>query len=178
MWQDSGCPPTTHYFAMPASKLTPKEKPLPQLERSLTYRLHLINKVSDRDTAAVYAREFGLAIGEARCLAAIGRFAPLSLNDVARAANLNKGQASRCAQALVEQGLVSKETSAVHGRGVVLTLTDSGADMYTRVIELIFRRNDEVFGCLSEAEQREFGNMMDRIIAAMNLAPGVGPTSE
>ena len=157
---------------MPSSSNKPQDKDLPQLERFLTYRLHLINKVSDRDTAAAYASEVGLAIGEARCLAAIGRFAPLSVNDVARAANLNKGQASRCAQALVDQGLVSKQTSPVHGRGVVLTPTRKGRAVYVRVIELIYRRNDEVFGCLSESEQREFGSMMDRIIATMNIEPG------
>lgn len=154
---------------MPSSPNDRQDTDLPPLERSLTYRLHLINKVSDRDTAAAYASEFGLAIGEARCLAAIGRFAPLSVNDLARAANLNKGQASRCAQALVEHGLVSKQASPVHGRGVVLTPTRKGCDVYVRIIELIFRRNQDVFGCLSDSEQHMFGSMMDRIIAAMNL---------
>jgi len=163
---------------MSSSLNKPNDENLPPLERFLTYRLHLINKVSDRDTAAAYASEVGLAIGEARCLAAIGRFSPLSVNDVARAANLNKGQASRCTQALVEQGLVSKQTSPVHGRGVVLTPTAKGRKVYARVIDLIFRRNDEVFGCLSESEQREFGNMMDRIIAAMKLEPGMGPQED
>ena len=147
----------------------PSQKTLPHLERSLTYRLHLINKVSDRDTATAYANKFGLAIGEARCLAAIGRFEPLSVNDVARAANLNKGQASRCTQVLVGYGLVLKQTSAVHGRGVVLTLTDKGRGVYESVIELIFQRNQEVFGCLSAQEQEVLGSMMDRIINAMTL---------
>jgi DNA-binding MarR family transcriptional regulator len=147
---------------------TPQKKRLPHLERSLTYRLHVINKISDRDTAAAYTKEFGLAIGEARCLAAIGRFAPLSVNDVARAANLNKGQASRCTQALVEYGLVLKQTSAVHGREVVLTVTPKGHEVYEGVIELIFQRNQEVFGCLTQDEQQLFGSMMDRIIAAID----------
>jgi DNA-binding IclR family transcriptional regulator len=45
------------------------------------------------------------------CLSAVGAFAPLSVNDLAQQANLNKGQASRAAQALVDQGLVRKEAS-------------------------------------------------------------------
>ncbi len=42
-------------------------------------------------------------------------FAPLSVNDLAQKANLNKGQASRAAQSLVEQGLVVKAASPTDG---------------------------------------------------------------
>lgn len=82
----------------------------PALERFLTYRLHTINKITDRDTNRAYLRDCGIPLGEARCLAAIGRYAPLSVNDLALAANLNKGQASRSAQALVERGLIEKRS--------------------------------------------------------------------
>ncbi|KAG1319922.1 hypothetical protein G6F63_014504 [Rhizopus arrhizus] len=101
---------------------------------------------------------------EARCLAAIGRYAPLSVNDLARSANLNKGQASRSAQALVERGLVEKALSAAGGRGVVLTPTVAGVAQYQRIIALIAQRNDEIFACLDADEQRVLGDMLDRLI--------------
>ncbi len=141
-----------------------KPPPVLRLDQFLTYRLHLINKLTDRHSSDAYAQEFGLPVGEARCLAAIGNFGPLSVNDLAAKANLNKGQASRSAQALVEQGLVLKQASEVDGRGVVLRLTSSGAKLYGRVIDLIARRNDEIFGCLSAAEQKQLGAMLDRLI--------------
>ncbi|MPT39406.1 MAG: MarR family transcriptional regulator, partial [Achromobacter sp.] len=94
----------------------------------------------------------------------IGRYAPLSVNDLARAANLNKGQASRSAQALVDRGLVEKALSASDGRGVVLTPTAAGMTQYQRVVDLIARRNDEIFGCLDAEEQRALGAMLDRLI--------------
>ncbi len=136
----------------------------PALERFLTYRLHVLNKITDRDTNRVYLAECGIPLGEARCLAAIGRYAPLSVNDLARAANLNKGQASRSAQALVERGLVEKTNSESDGRGVVLAPTAAGVAQYRRVIDLIARRNDEIFACLSADEQRLLGGMLDRLI--------------
>ena len=61
----------------------------PALERFLTYRLHVLNKITDRDTNRAYLSDCGIPLGEARCLAAIGRYAPLSVNDLARSANLN-----------------------------------------------------------------------------------------
>ncbi|MDH0738403.1 MarR family winged helix-turn-helix transcriptional regulator [Achromobacter spanius] len=136
----------------------------PALERFLTYRLHVLNKITDRDTNRAYLEDCGIPLGEARCLAAIGRYAPLSVNDLARAANLNKGQASRSAQALVDRGLVEKALSASDGRGVVLTPTQAGMAQYQRIIDLIAQRNEEIFGCLSASEQQVLGEMLDRLI--------------
>ncbi|HEY0294110.1 MAG TPA: MarR family transcriptional regulator [Bordetella sp.] len=154
---------------MPAERPSDTE-PLPDLERFLTYRLHVVNKLSDRDTNRAYLDKLELPLGEARCLAAIGRFAPLSVKDLARAANLDKGQASRSAKSLAERGLVDKAASATDARGVLLTLTPAGADMYERVIRLIEARNREIFGCLSPAEREHLGRALDRI--ARHLADG------
>lgn len=136
----------------------------PALERFLTYRLHVLNKITDRDTNRAYLEDCGIPLGEARCLAAIGRYAPLSVNDLARAANLNKGQASRSAQALVDRGLVEKALSTSDGRGVVLTPTPAGMAQYQRIIDLIAQRNEEIFGCLNASEQQVLGEMLDRLI--------------
>ena len=136
----------------------------PALERFLTYRLHMLNKITDRDTNRAYLEDCGIPLGEARCLAAIGRYAPLSVNDLARAANLNKGQASRSAQALVDRGLVEKALSTSDGRGVVLTPTPAGMAQYQRIIDLIAQRNEEIFGCLNASEQQVLGEMLDRLI--------------
>lgn len=134
------------------------------LDQFLTYRLHLVNKLTDKFSSDAYVQEFGLPVGEARCLAAIGNFAPLSVMALAIKANLNKGQASRAAKALVERGLVSKDASETDGRGVVLTLTAPGQALWSRVMQLIARRNDEVFGCLSATQQQQLGRMLDRLI--------------
>ncbi|NYT37459.1 MarR family transcriptional regulator [Allopusillimonas soli] len=140
---------------------------LPKLEHFLTYRLHVVNKLSDRDTHSAYLDAVGMPLGEARCLAAIGRFEPLSMNEVARAANLDKSHASRSVQALVERGLVLKQTSETDGRSVVLKSTSQGKRRYRDVVALIARRNEEIFGCLSESERCQLAGMLDRVIAAM-----------
>ncbi|MGE8686891.1 MAG: MarR family winged helix-turn-helix transcriptional regulator [Achromobacter sp.] len=144
----------------------------PDLERFLTYRLHVLNKITDRDTNRAYLAECGIPLGEARCLAAIGRYAPLSVKDLARAANLNKGQASRSAQALVDRGLVEKTHSESDGRGVVLAPTPAGVAQYQRIIDLIARRNDEIFSCLDADEQQALGGLLDRLIERLRAAEG------
>ena len=48
---------------------------------------------------------------------------------------------------------------------MVLSLTPAGDAHYRRIIDLIARRNQEIFGCLSADEQRQLGDMLDRLIA-------------
>lgn len=141
-----------------------------RLDQFLTYRLHRVARISDRETSAAYLAECGLNLGEARCLAAVGSFEPLSLKDLAQAANQDKGHASRSAQALVDRGLVSKEASPTDARGVVLTLTRAGRPLYRRTMALIARRNDEAFGALTAKEREVMAKLLDRVIAGMEAA--------
>lgn len=142
----------------------PGAAPEPLLERSLTYRLHLLHKLTDHGSQHAYPREAGLSLSDGRCLATIGSFEPLSVKDLAQQANLNKGQASRAAQALVDLGLVHKQHDSADARGVVLTLTESGRAAFERTMALINKRNQEIFGCLSADEQASLSAMFDRLI--------------
>lgn len=135
------------------------------LDRTVTYRLHTLYKLTDRVSQAAYLTDAGLPLSEGRCLAAVGAFAPLSINDLAQQANLNKAQASRAAQALADQGLVRKETSDTDGRGIVLTLTTKGKRVWQRVINVIERRNDEIVSCLDATERRQLDGLLDRLVA-------------
>jgi DNA-binding MarR family transcriptional regulator len=146
------------------AKTDPTRTPRPALQRTLTHRLHTLHKLSDRVSQAAYLADAGMSMSEGRCLAAVGAFEPLSINDLAQGANLDKGQASRAAQALVDAGLVRKVADDRDCRGVVLSLTPRGRTRWERVMLLIERRNDEIFGCLSADERKRFGNALDRLI--------------
>ncbi len=148
----------------PPDLTSPASAPAPSLDRTLTYRLHLLHKLTDLDSQHAYPRETGLSLSDGRCLATIGRFEPLSVKDLAQQANLNKGQASRAAQALVDQGLVRKQHDSADARGVVLTLTESGRAAFDRTMALINKRNQEIFGCLNADEQASLSALFDRLI--------------
>jgi DNA-binding MarR family transcriptional regulator len=140
------------------------------LDRTLTYRLHLLHKLTDVQSQRAYVADAGLSMSDGRCLATIGAFAPLSVNDLARQANLNKGQASRAAQSLVAQGLVRKADSASDGRGVVLTLTAAGRRSWARAMLVIEQRNESIFGSLSATEQTQLSRLFDRLIRQAQAA--------
>ncbi len=136
----------------------------PSLERTLTYRMHLLHKLTDQESQRLYPLEVGLALSDGRCLAAVGSFEPLSVNRLAQLANLNKGQASRAAQYLVEQGLVAKGDTEGDARGVELTLTPRGRKAWRKTMDFIHRRNEEIFGAITPQERRVIGDLFDRLI--------------
>lgn len=135
-----------------------------KLDRTLTYRLHLLHKLTDIESQRAYVADAGLSMSDGRCLTAVGTFAPLSVNDLAQKANLNKGQASRAAQSLVDQGLVVKAASPTDGRGVVLTLTPKGKAAWQRAMQVVGQRNQDIFGVLSAAERNQLSDFFDRLI--------------
>ncbi|WP_396432429.1 MarR family winged helix-turn-helix transcriptional regulator [Limnohabitans sp.] len=137
----------------------------PQLDRTLTYRLHQLHKLTDADSQSAYPERTGLSMSEGRCLSTIGAFEPLSVKALADKANLNKGQASRAAQALADQGLVLKADHPGDGRGVVLTLTPTGRRVFQRAMDMIAHRNEQIFGCLTAKEQASLSALFDRLIA-------------
>lgn len=135
------------------------------LDRSLTYRLHLLHKVTDQDSANAYPAVAGLSLSQGRCLSTIGTFAPLSVQDLAQRANLHKGQASRAAQSLVDLGLIRKQDHPEDGRGVVLSLTAAGRKAFAQTMALIAQRNAQIFGCLNSQEQHTLSQLLDRLLA-------------
>lgn len=141
-----------------------KKNPGFQLEQSVTYRLHTLSKITDRMSQAAYVEDAGIPLSEGRCLAAIGTFVQLSVNDLAAKANLNKGQASRAAQLLVDQGLVVKSASEADRRGVYLSLSEAGAAVWRRLSVVIQRRNTEITDCLSASEAAQFNALLDRLL--------------
>ena len=134
------------------------------LGRALTYRMHLLHKLTDLESQRRYPLETGLSLSDGRSLSAIGAFGSLSVNDLAQRANLDKAQASRAAQSLVAQGLVVKTASPDDGRSVQLSLTAAGRKAWGRIKDLIERRNQEIFGCLDLQQQQLLGELFDRLI--------------
>ena len=140
------------------------------LDRSFTYRLHLLHKASDQHSHALYVQALGLSLSEARSLAAIGAFQPMSIMALADKGNLNKSQASRAAQILVDKGWVRKTEHPSDGRGVALSLSPEGHKLWKKTMALIAQRNDEIVGCLNAQEQATLSRLLDRLLAH-NTAP-------
>lgn len=144
--------------------MTERSLPTPALERYFTYRLNTLAKLNDMASQALYSTGSGLSLSEARTLACIGSFPHLTVNRLAFEANLDKGQASRAAQSLVDKGLVHKVDSPLDGRSVFLALTPKGKPLWRKLLDLMEQRNAQLTECLSEQEHAQLLDMFERML--------------
>ena len=135
------------------------------LEQFLTYRMHVLNKLSDRGIGERYQTKLGITLPEARVIASVGSFGPFSIMDLAKHANLDKSQASRAAEALIQRGLVGRAPSPEDGRVVVISLTPEGRALFRKVMPIAGKWNADLFACLDEAQAQALGRALDRVIA-------------
>ena len=115
-----------------------------------------------RSSALVYGRRFGLSQIEWRIVALVGEHAPLSLNELAEFMGLDKGQTSRAVSALVTRRLVLREYRR-EGRGIRITLTARGAQIYDELMTSALERNRVLLDGMSAAERSEFFKILDQL---------------
>ncbi|AOW15485.1 hypothetical protein LPB72_17590 [Hydrogenophaga crassostreae] len=137
----------------------------PRLDRYFTYRLNTLAKLNDLASHSLYLDKGGLSLAESRVLASIGSFPHITVNRLAFEANLDKGQASRSAQSLVDKGLVVKANSLTDGRSVILALTPSGKPVWRKLMVLMEQRNQALTSCLNPEEQVLLLDMFERMLA-------------
>jgi DNA-binding MarR family transcriptional regulator len=123
----------------------------------LSYRLHMVANLLSRGAELRYRREFGVSLWEWRSIALLGASAtPLSLNELARSAGVDKSQMSRVVTGLSSRGLVSREADAVDGSGVRLALSKAGRKLYLGLIRAAADRDAAFRNCLSPREKQVF----------------------
>ncbi len=129
------------------------QRATPTIRELLSYRLHQVANLLSRGAEMRYRREFGVSLWEWRTVALLGGAAePQSLNELARAAGIDKGQMSRVVSGLTRRKIITRETDANDARGIQLSLTRSGKSLYQKLILVAARRNSAFVGCLSAKE--------------------------
>jgi len=104
---------------------------LAQIDVALTR----IGRMTNSRRAAQYRSQLSgvdLQPTTVRTLATIYRHGPVRLTDVALHVDLEPSRVSKEVNRLVEAGLVAQQADATDGRAVLLTVTDAGAEAFTR----------------------------------------------
>ena len=137
---------------------------MPTIRELLSYRLHRVANLLSRGAEMRYRREFGVSLWEWRTIALLGgAHEAQSLNDLARAANVDKAQMSRVVSGLTRRRLVSRETDANDARGIRLSLTRAGGRLYRQLISAANERNSAFLGCLNAKERACLDQIMTKL---------------
>ena len=126
----------------------------PTIRELLSYRLHQVANLLSRGAEMRYRREFGVSLWEWRTVALLGGAGePQSLNELARAAGMDKGQMSRVVSGLTRREIIFREADANDARGIRLSLAPAGKKLYRKLISAAAERNSAFLGCLSARER-------------------------
>jgi DNA-binding MarR family transcriptional regulator len=115
-----------------------------------------------RGSTLIYGRKLGLSQVEWRIVALVGEHAPVSLNELADLLDLDKGQTSRSVSALVARRLMLREYRR-DGRGIRITLTARGTDVYGQLMASALERNRVLLNGMTAQERTQLFVILDRL---------------
>jgi DNA-binding MarR family transcriptional regulator len=133
------------------------------LERFLPYRLSVLTNRISGQIARLYARRFGLTIPEWRVMAVLGRFGPMSANEVAERTAMDKVRVSRAVAQLARDGRLARRTDRADRRRAVLDLSPKGRAVFAEIVPLALGVEARLLAPLSAAERA----LVDEVIARL-----------
>ncbi len=128
----------------------------------LSYQVSRTANAMSRSAALRFAA-YGVTLQEWRTLALLAAGGPLGLNELARAAGLDKAQMSRAVSALTARNLVRKRPSEAGGRATSLTLSRRGRALYADLIAAAAERDRAFRACLSDEEQASLHSALHKL---------------
>ena len=137
--------------------------PRAEIRDLISFRIHAVANLLSRGAALRYRRECGVSLMEWRSLALLGAHQPLSLNELARHAGLDKSQMSRVVAGLTDRALVLRGLDSADGRGVRLSLTRAGRKLYESLIASANQRNQAFAEALSSDEHAGLEAILARL---------------
>ena len=130
----------------------------------LSYRLHVVANLLSRSAELRYRREYGVSLWEWRTVALLGGAAePLSLNELARSAGIDKSQMSRVVSGLAKRRIVLRAPDSSDGRGVRLALSKAGRKLYEGLIDAAGERDRAFLACLTKLERAHLDSALAKL---------------
>jgi len=116
---------------------------------------------------------------EWRVLAIVGRKPGLSAVDVAQRAQMDKVAVSRAISKLVKSGRIDRDIGSVDRRRSILTLTESGRELYEKIAPMALLLESELLEDLTEDEKEILERVIDKLSSKSQVftRPHLPPTN-
>ncbi len=114
------------------------------------------------------ARELGLDMCEWRTLQILGRDGGASVNQIADRITMDRGGTSRAIARLEARGLVRREAASEDRRKSVISLTEAGFDLQSRIAAFANARERRLSAGLSAAEKAQLLDLLARLDGDVN----------
>ena len=139
-----------------------------KLETFLPYRLSVLTNRISRELSKLYQERFGLSIPEWRVMANLGRFAPMSAQDVAERSSMDKAKVSRAIASLQKAKLITRDQDPKDNRAVLLNLSSEGRRIYDEITPLATEWERSLLQGLGADEAKSLHQIIDRLHRRMD----------
>ncbi|NTY90349.1 MarR family winged helix-turn-helix transcriptional regulator [Pseudomonas putida] len=124
----------------------------------------LSNKLSS-GASQCYRKHFEIGVVEWRMLSMLAVESGITANRICQVIGLDKSAVSRSLHALEVAGRVCTEVDPADGRRYTVSLTESGKELYNRVLKVALERERRLLSGLSESEVDTLINLLGRLNA-------------
>lgn len=131
----------------------------------INYRVYHLNRIALGAAALHLRARAGVTRREWRMISFLGEQPGTRLTELAASAGLDKVLASRAVHALVERGLVRRETRTQDRRAAAFTLTEEGEAVYRTAFAQARDFNTRLAACLTVEEARVLSRCLDKLQA-------------
>ena len=132
-------------------------------QNSLGYVLHQLVFIIDQQSNEALRRELGLGFSQYKILMAARHSLGLKQNDIAKHLGQTEASVSRQIKLMKTDGLLSVQVEPENRRARSIVLTDKGAVLSKRCMEVLESTHATVFGSLSFAEQKLMRELLERL---------------
>ena len=143
------------------------------------FRLNRLASEVSSALSSEYHTRYGLDIPEWRVLATLGlRREACSAQYIAHCTRTHKSTISRAVTALMRRQLVERVENKDDRREFDLRLTRKGRTLYEQLIPRLQRKEQEIMGCLTRREQRDFAHILGKIETSLKLVQTIEQAGE
>ena len=140
------------------------------LFKFVPFRLNRLAAEVSMALSSEYQARYGLDIPEWRVLATLGfRKEACSAQYISQCTRTHKSTISRAVTALLERELIERVANADDRREFRLRMTRKGRTLYDELIPRLLRREQEILGCLSAQERKDFARLLGKIEQSLDL---------
>jgi DNA-binding MarR family transcriptional regulator len=134
------------------------------LEQFLPYRLSIVAQTVSGALSKLYASRFDLSVPQWRVMAVLGRYEPISANEVCDRVVMDKVAVSRAVQAMLRRGLVERTVDASDRRRSALRLSKRGRAIHGEIVPLAIEYERRLLQTLSPEERVTLDSLLQRLL--------------
>jgi DNA-binding MarR family transcriptional regulator len=134
------------------------------LESFLPYQLSIVTQTVSGSLSRIYASRFDLSIPQWRVMAVLGRYEPLSANEVCDRIVMDKVAVSRAVSAMLRRGLVERTIDTRDRRRSALRLSRRGRSIHNEIVPLALEYERQLLASMTAEERASLDRLLKRLL--------------